>query len=172
MGPKGISRVVNRGLARQYHQGFLPWTVARDGRFCHFGHPDPTWRTCGALMPGPQREPGWVTASESSYSKGIGSVASSLPLAGPNKGSFLEILSQYQFGLKQPIFSCQLLGDNGGAISLAQRGVGTRCEGSMGSHCWLASERLGFQELACGWAGHLPYGQGFRVRTEQGMGCV
>ena len=24
----------------------------------------------------------------------------------------------------------------------------------------------------CGWAGHLPYWQGFRVRTEQGMGCV
>ena len=28
------------------------------------------------------------------------------------------------------------------------------------------------QELACGWTGHLPYWQGFRVRTEQGMGCV
>ena len=36
---------------------------------------------------------------------------------------------------------------------------------------WLWS-RLGFQEPACGWAGHLPYWQGFRVRTEQGMGCV
>ena len=31
---------------------------------------------------------------------------------------------------------------------------------------------IGSQELACGWAGHLPYWQGFRVRTEQGMGCV
>ena len=31
---------------------------------------------------------------------------------------------------------------------------------------------LGSQELACGWAGHPPYWQGFRVRTEQGMGCV
>ena len=31
---------------------------------------------------------------------------------------------------------------------------------------------LVLQELACGWAGHLPYWQGFRVRTEQGMGCV
>ena len=26
-------------------------------------------------------------------------------------------------------------------------------------------------ELACGWAGHPPYWQGLRVRTEQGMGC-
>ena len=42
MGPKGISRVVNQGLARQNRQGFLPWTVARDGRFCHFGNYDPT----------------------------------------------------------------------------------------------------------------------------------
>ena len=90
MGPRGISRVVNQGLARQYRQGFLPWTVARDGRFCHFGHPDPTWRTRGALMPGPQREPGWVRAPGSSYSKGIGSVASSLPLARPDEGSILE----------------------------------------------------------------------------------
>ena len=37
MGPKGISRVVNQGLARQYRQGFLPWTVDRDDQFCHFG---------------------------------------------------------------------------------------------------------------------------------------
>ena len=42
MGPEGISRVVNQGLARQNRQGFLPWTVARDGRFCHFGNYDPT----------------------------------------------------------------------------------------------------------------------------------
>ena len=42
-------------------------------------------------MSGPQREPGWVRASESSYSKGIGSVVSSLPLAGPDGGSVLEI---------------------------------------------------------------------------------
>ena len=44
--------------------------------------------------------------------------------------------------------------------------------GSMGSHCRLVLELLGSQELLCGWAGHLPYWQGFRVRTEQGMGCV
>ena len=36
MGPEGISRVVNQGLVRQDRQGFLPWTVARDDRFCHF----------------------------------------------------------------------------------------------------------------------------------------
>ena len=113
-----------------------------------------------------------MRAPGSSYSKGIGSVASSLPLAGPDEGSILEILSQYQFGLKQPIFSYQLLGDNGGAIPLAQRGVGTCRSGSTGSHCRLALELLGSQELACGWVGHPPYWQGFRVRTEQGMGCV
>ena len=28
------------------------------------------------------------------------------------------------------------------------------------------------RELACGWASMLPYWQGFRVRTEQGMGSV
>ena len=42
-------------------------------------------------MPGPQREPGWVRALESWYSKGIGSVASSLPLTGPDEGSNVEI---------------------------------------------------------------------------------
>ena len=42
-------------------------------------------------MPGPQREPVWVRAPGSSYPKGKGSVASSLPLAGPYQGSILEI---------------------------------------------------------------------------------
>ena len=37
MGPKGISRVVNQGLTRQNRQGFLAWTVDRDGQFCYFG---------------------------------------------------------------------------------------------------------------------------------------
>ena len=31
MGPEGISRAVNQGLARQDHQDFVPRTVARDG---------------------------------------------------------------------------------------------------------------------------------------------
>ena len=43
-------------------------------------------------MPGPQREPGWVRAPGRSYSKGIGSIASSLPLAGPDEWSILGIL--------------------------------------------------------------------------------
>ena len=42
----------------------------------------------------------------------------------------------------------------------------------MRSHCRLALEPFGSLELACGRAGHPPYWQGFRVRTEQGMGCV
>ena len=42
-------------------------------------------------MPGSQREPGWVRAPAYWYSRDIGSVASSLPLAGPDKGSILEI---------------------------------------------------------------------------------
>ena len=35
-------------------------------------------------------EPGWVKDPGNSYLKGIGSVASSLPLAGPDKESILE----------------------------------------------------------------------------------
>ena len=42
-------------------------------------------------MPGIQREPGWARAPESWYSRGIGSVASFLPLAGPDEGSILEL---------------------------------------------------------------------------------
>ena len=41
-------------------------------------------------MPKAQREPDWVRAPGNSYSKGIGSVASSPPLAGPDEGSILE----------------------------------------------------------------------------------
>ena len=42
MGPKGISRTVNQGLALQDSQGFVPRTVARDGKFCHFGNHGPS----------------------------------------------------------------------------------------------------------------------------------
>ena len=42
MGPRGISRVVNQGLAQRNRQGFLPWTVARDGRFSLFGNRGPS----------------------------------------------------------------------------------------------------------------------------------
>ena len=28
---------MNQGLARQYRQGFLPWTVDLDDQFCHIG---------------------------------------------------------------------------------------------------------------------------------------
>ena len=50
--------------------------------------------------------------------------------------------------------------------------LGPAIKGGIGSHCRSALDPLGFRELACGWAGHPPYWQGFRVRTEQGMGCV
>ena len=43
--------------------------------------------------------------------------------AGPDEGSF-ELIS---VRLKQPIFSYQLLGDNGGALSPPQMGVRTCC---------------------------------------------
>ena len=42
----------------------------------------------------------------------------------------------------------------------------------MGNNCLLALEPLGSEELACGPAQRPPLWQGFRVRTEQGMGCV
>ena len=32
----------------------------------------------------------------------------------------------------------------------------------MGSYCLLALDPLGFQELACGWAGHSPLLAGFQ----------
>ena len=50
--------------------------------------------------------------------------------------------------------------------------VGPAVKGTIGSHCWLALQPLGSQELACGWALHPPLWQGIRVRTEQGMVCV
>ena len=40
----------------------------------------------------------------------------------------------------------------------------------MGSSCWLALERLGSQELACGWAGHPPLLAGFQGPDSAGHG--
>ena len=109
-------------------------------------------------MPGFQREPGWLRAPGSSYSKGIGSVDSSLPLAGPDEGSILEIFELISVWLKQPIFSYQLLGDIGGAISLAQRGVtrsrGGPATGRCGGHTQVSRQakhyaHKGINALSC-----------------------
>ena len=59
---------------------------------------------------------------------------SPLPSYGPDKGSILDFLfSQSQDGLRQPIFSPQLLGHNPGAISPSQGTVGICHPRSLGS---------------------------------------
>ena len=50
--------------------------------------------------------------------------------------------------------------------------LGPAIKGAWGATVVWPWSSLGSQKLACGWAGHPPYWQGFRVRTEQGMGCV
>ena len=50
--------------------------------------------------------------------------------------------------------------------------LGPVVEGACGATVGRPWTALVLQELACGWAGHPPYWQGFRIRTEQGMGCV
>ena len=50
--------------------------------------------------------------------------------------------------------------------------LGPAVKGAYGATVGWPWSALVFKELACGWAGQLPYWQGFRVRTEQGMGCV
>ena len=62
-------------------------------------------------------------------------------------------MSQNQFRLKQHIFSCQVLWNDGGAISPAQRGVGTSHQRGKRSHCWLAPELIGSRKLARGGLG-------------------
>ena len=42
----------------------------------------------------------------------------------------------------------------------------------MGSHCRSAQTYLVNRNWPVAWGDTLPYGQGFRVRTEQGMGYV
>ena len=113
-----------------------------------------------------------MRAPKSWYWKGIGSVASSLPLAGPNEGSALEIFELISVWAETAHFQLPTPREYWrGQITGSERSWDLPLGGIV-SHCRLALELLGSQELACGWAGHLPYWQGFRVRTEQGMGCV
>ena len=44
--------------------------------------------------------------------------------------------------------------------------LGPAVKGALGATVRGPWSPLGFQELACGWAVHLPYWQGFRVQTE------
>ena len=96
-----------------------------------------------------------MRAPGSLYSKGIGSVASSLPLAGPNEGSILEIFELMSVWAEQPIFSYQLLGDNGGAIFPARMGS---WDLRLGEHRGFMSASLGvpwFQRTRL-WLGETP----------------
>ena len=127
----------------------------------------------GALMPGTQREPGWMRAPHSSYLKGIGSVASSPPLAGPDEGSilgFFELISVWaetaHLQLPTPRGKWRgLMSGSDGSWDLPLREhreplwVGLGAPLFPGTRLWLGG--------ACP-----PYWQGFRVRIEQGMGCV
>ena len=56
-------------------------------------------------------------------------------------------------------------------LSLTEE-LGPAVEGAWGATVGWPWSPLCSEELACGWAGYLPYWQGFRVRTEWGMGCV
>ena len=85
------SRPVNRGLARRDRHESLPWSVAQNGRFCQFWHPDPTWQPRGARMPENLREPSCIGPLGSLYSKGTGLAASPLPSYGPAEGSILDL---------------------------------------------------------------------------------
>ena len=49
---------------------------------------------------------------------------------------------------------------------------GPAVKGAWGANVSWPRSLMVYQEFAYGWAGHPPYWQGFRVRTEQGMGCV
>ena len=72
-----------------------------------------------------QGEPGWVRAPESLYLRGIGSAASSPPLAGPDKGSILEFFELISVWAETAHF--QLLTPRG-----KWRGLISSSEGSWG----------------------------------------
>ena len=106
-------------------------------------------------------------APGSSYPKGIGSVASSLPLTGPDEGSILGIFELISVWAETAHFQLPTPREYWrGHIS------GSEWSWDLPLREHREPLSVGFQEIACGWAGHPPYWQGFRVRTEQGMGCV
>ena len=76
-------------------------------------------------MLGPQREPGWAEAAGSLYSKSIGSVTSSPPLTGPDKGSVLELSELISVLAETAHFQLPTpRGEWRGPISGTERGLG------------------------------------------------
>ena len=124
-------------------------------------------------MPEAQRVPGWVKAPESLYLRGTGSVAWSLPLAGPDEGSILEIFELTSVWAETAHF--QLPTPRGhwrGPISDSKGELGPAVKGAWGAivgRLWIP---LAPRNSPVVGRNTLPYWQGFRVRTGQGMGCV
>ena len=124
-------------------------------------------------MLGPQREPGWVRAPGSWYAKGIGSVVSSLPLAGPDEWSILEFFELISVWAETAHFQLPTpWGIMAGPYLWLREEFGPAVKGA-----WVATVGWPWSTLVLRnspVAGRytLPYWQRFRVRTEKGMGCV
>ena len=118
-------------------------------------------------------EPGWVTAPEISYLKRRESVASSLPLDGPDKGSILEFFEltsvwaeTAHFQLPTPRGKWRVpISDPRGSWDLPLEGHGEPLWVGLGPLLASRNSPVAGRDT-------LPYGQGFRVWFDQGMGFV
>ena len=88
------------------------------------------------------------------------------------RGYFKTFLSHSQDGLKLPILSHHLLGDNGGVISLVRRRVATCHLGSTGGYQQLTLNANDCWERAFGWSEDLSLVRGLGSRLGRSMGSV
>ena len=86
--------------------------------------------------------------------------------------NFRLLLSQSQDWLKKPIFSHEVLGDNGGAIAPAQNEARTCHQGSMESHCRSTLYLICYWKRAPGWLGDLSLGRDLGRSLGRSVGCV
>ena len=101
------------------------------------------------------------------------SVVSSLPLDGPDEGSLLEFLELISVWAETAHFQLPTPGGKWrGHFSGPKRELRPAVEGAWGAVAHQPWYPLVPKNSPVAGRDTLPYGQGFRVRTEQGMGCV
>ena len=118
-------------------------------------------------MLGTQGDPGWAGAPWSSYLKGMGSVASSLPLAGLDEGSIWESFELTPVWAETAHFQLPTpRGQWRGLFSGSEGNLGPAVNGARGVTVSCPWSLLVRRNSPVAGRDTLPYWQGFRVRTE------
>ena len=143
-----MSGPVNRCFAGRDRHESLPWSVANNGRFRQFEHPDLTWLHRGARMPGNLRDPDQDTEL----------FALPLPSLGPAEGSISDFFEPKSGWAETAHFQLQTIRRHWQGHASDSEESWDNPSVEQGEPVSVGPGAHGAQEHACGWLGRYSLG--------------